>query len=351
MYSSVATLFMTSKKLIASAAVFLLCALLAAYGPMVSISNAQTAIDTSSFTSLRQKVIDELNHRISSYEATIKSLGVNASVSGTYVSATVSSDSGTTSISTSDLENVLKSTISLPSGMKDKVKSFLQAIISELKGLLNKVTAMDPSSASTNIDQLKAIASNVDSQYGLDQLANVQSTVTQAIDSMTAVFDNLKSAASDLHSQIVALRQCLKAVANGSTNTSGTINGSDGAAISCGDFNLSASDIADNIQTELTNVSAVMSTISSVISSTVTLLASLITQFGNLTSGINGLDGLSNLGGMLDSDQLSSLTHSFGGTSGMIDSFSAIISQLDITNGMSGNAENLLGSLTSLVNV
>ena len=352
------------KKLTAMVVTFLLCALLAAAGPMASISNAQSAIDTSQFNTLKQKVVDELTRRIEQYKKTVQSLNVDVSVDKDGAKANASSSDSSASVTAN--KDGLSANVELPTDMKDKVQAFMQKVLDSLTGMLEKVSSMTPNStvspspssspsgSGSALDQLKSLAGNLDSQFGLDQLTQVQAAVTQAIDSMKGVFDNLKSAANGLKGQLTGLKSCVNGLKDGSTTAEGTVSTSDGVKVNCGEFNTSSDDVASNAQSQLDNVTTVMTTISSMLLSSVTLLISLVSQFSSLTGGLGSLGSLGNLGNlssMLSGGDISSLTGSLGSVTGMMSSFSAITSQMDIANGMSGNAQNLLGSLTSLINV
>jgi len=348
-----------------------LSVLIAAYSPMATYTSAQSAVN-SAMNSLKEKALDEIDRRLSNFQATMSSLNVNVHVSKDSSTANVSSDKGTadasansnganasvngtngSSASMSIAQDGLNTEVNFPTGLKDKVKQFMQKIIDELKQLKTKVQD------ATSLDSLKSLANNVDSQFDLNQLTQVQATVTQSIQSLSGVFDNLKTTATNLKTQIAQLRQCAKSVKNGSGSVDANASGSNGATVTgsgegCEGLNVNSSDIADSAESQLGGISSIMSTIGSILSSVIALVTSLISTFMGLAGGLGSLDSLGNLGNLsnlLSSGDLSSLAGSAGSIGGLLSSFGGIASQLDVANGMSTNVQGLLGNLTSLINI
>jgi hypothetical protein len=320
-----APVFKPSKKLISGVILMLLSMLLVAYAPMASISMAESAADTAKLQALKQKALDELNRRITSYEKTMKSLNVDVDIKND------------TSTDTNGLNTIVK----LPAKAQDQSKQFMQTILDELKQLKEKVTG------STSLTEMQGLGNNIDSQFGLDQLTQVQAMATQAIESMTGVFDNLKSAFNGVQSQVTQIKQCASTTTSASTDE---CNGVDVAV---------AADTSAQAQSQLDSLSSIMSTISSVLTSAIALLMTLLTSFTSMSGGLGSLSSLGNLsslssltgllGGAGGLGDLSSLTGSLGSITGMLGSFSAISSQLDITQLMSGSSLGSLSSLTSLI--
>lgn len=337
----------------------LLSMLMAAYTPMASISSAQSAIDNSRLQQLKTKATEEINKRLDSFKKTLASLNVSVEVSKSEFNANITkSDNTNPTASPSTVaslvvgESGLNATVNFPGDVKEKVKESLQKIIEQLTAMVEKI------SSTNSLASMESLADNLDAQFGLSQLTNVQAAVTQAIESLTGVFDNLKATAGGLQSQVTQLRQCVQSFRDGTGSISADIANSNasvaGSGEGCDGLNTSSSEIADSAQSQLDNVGTIMTTISSVLMSSITLLVTLLTSFMGLASGLGGLGSmgnLSNLSNLTSLTDLSSLTSAAGGISGLMSSFTAIASQLDIASGMSGNAQGLLGNLSGLVNL
>jgi hypothetical protein len=309
--------FISSKKLVLFFFLFL-SVLLAAYAPM-SISNALSAADTTKLQELKKKATDELDRRIAKYEKTMKSLKVDIQIENDTTSTGASGSKGLESIT-------------LPSKLQDQSKQFMQSIIDELKVLKGKVKE------TTSLEAMKGLGANIDTQFAVGQLTDVQATATQAIESMTGVFDSLTSAFNGLQGQVTKVNECAKTNSNGS----------------CGDVTEDKAAVAASAQSQLDSISTIMTTIMSVLMSAISLLTTLLTSFSGMAGGLGGLSSLSSLTGLLGGGagglgDLGSLTSSLGSMTGLMSSFSAITSQLDITSLMSGGAMGSLGSITSLI--
>jgi len=362
---NLATLFASSKKLYLAAFFVLTSTLLVAYGPMTSYSQAQAVTDDA-FQQLQQKALDELNNRINSYKKTMESLKVDVHVGKDGSTASITSDKGSAKASSNkdatELSLVdangstsmlkldgtgLHGDITISQAAKDKAKQFMQKIIDGLNDMVQKVKD------ATSLDNLKKLAENIDKQLGLDQLTQVQGLVTQAVDSMAGVLDNLKTTYNNLQTQLTQLKGCLDGLQSGKTSVD-VSSTSSGTTTTCGDFKISTEDAQKQAQAQLDSISTVVQTVSSTLASSVTLLTALITSFSSMLSGLGGSDILGNLGSLLSSSQLSSLTNlgsltsGTGNLGGLMSSFTAILSQLNLANGMSSSS---LGSLTSLANV
>lgn len=367
----------------------MLSVLLAAYGPMTTFASAEAANDAK-LHDLKTKAISELTRRIDSYKKTLQSLNIEVKVDKDSASAKAATDqgsvsgdvehhctpaaSGSPSASPSSspspsgagasfsLQNgALKGDVSLPCGLKDQVKGFLQQVVKELTGLLGSVQNTQ------SLSQMQSLGQNIDNQFGLNMLTQVQGAVTQAIDSFTGVLQNLKSTFNNVQSQVGQLKQCAQSVFGGQVTASGGFNTSpsptasiSASAPNCQGLNLSSADVANQAQNQMNSLTSVITTLSSVLMSAVTLLTTLVSSFSSMTGGLGSLGSLGNLGSlgsMLNPSQLTSLGNLGGGAggigsiTGLLSSFSAITSQLGIGQSMSGNALGSLGSLGNLVNV
>jgi hypothetical protein len=319
--------YISSKKLIVLFFIFL-SVLLAAYSPMVAVGHAQSAADLQKLKDLKQKEIDELTRRIDALEKTQKSLEASVSID----------KNGKSKASLSADGKGLDGFVEVPSDIKSKAKDFNQKIIDELKQLRTKAQA------TTSLDEATVIGKNVDAQAPLSFIANVQGAVTKSIESLTGVLDKVKSTASDLQGQVTKVKDCTSST---STTTSA----------GCENLNVASADVATSAQEQLNSVSTVTSTITSVLMSAIALLTTLMTTFTSMSGGLGGLGSLGNISNLGSLSNLSSLT-SLTSLTGSLSSFSsllgpltAITSQLDIGNLMSGNALGSLSSLTSLINI
>lgn len=325
--------FVTSKNCLL-VAVFMLSALLVAYGPMAMYSYAQSSV-AGELQSLKEKATKELDRRIANYQKSMDDLSIDFSVSKDGASVSTGSDASKAVGATFTYgEGGITGTVQLPKETQDKVKSFLQKMIDQLKGMKSKVTK------ATSLASIKSMAENIEAQYDLDKLTNVQATVTQSIESMTGVLDKLKTTFNNLQGQVIALKDCAKDGTSLAECLNDNTLGSD----------ISTSNAADQAQSQLDSLGSIISTMSSIIASSVTLLLTLVTQFTNIVGELGNSGSIENLGNMLNEKQLGELTNSRGGVGGLLGSFTAITSQLDIANLISGNAANGLTDINNQLN-
>ena len=347
---------------------------LVAYSPMAAYTSAQTA-NANKLKEMKEQATKELERRIEGYKKTLESLDTDIQISKETSSAKITSDKGEVSgtltrlcandapssaspspIPTSSFKldkEGLVGTIALPCTLKEKTKEFLEKIIEGLTGMVDEVKG------TTSLKEMTALGENINAQFELNQLTEVQALVAQSVESMTGVLENLKSSHNKLKGQVSALKECTKGLKDGETEVTSSVM-IEGAQVNCGEFDLSSSDIAEEAQGQLSSLSTVITTISSVVASSVALMMSLVSSFTSLAGGLGSLGSLGNLGnlgsmlGSGGSDGMSSLTSlagSAGGINGIMSSFTAITSQLDIANFMSGNAAGGLGGLGNLVNL
>lgn len=370
-------------------------ALTAAYAPLNAVSYAQSStgklktVLSSSDQTIKDKTIAELERRISEYTETLKSLEVNVSISkdkstfalcGQSASTkeqkceSTSIESQTTDKSKEqDCNNAAQNTaacgktvkgsdfkivgsdngvapLKLQDGFKDKVKEYLKTLVDQLKSTLEKVKSADTS------ELVQSLAKNVDGQYGIDQLTQVSASITQAVDSMSGVYENLKTTFDNLQGQFTAFKACTTGVIKGDT-TAKIEMGSNTIEVECGEFNLSGENSTAEIKAQLDNLSTMMSTVSSVTASSVGLLSTLMSTFSSTLSGFSssdsngtGLSGLGNLGSLLSGSGLDKLTGSSTSLTGLMSSFTAISSQLDLANSISSTSVSGLQNISKLIN-
>jgi hypothetical protein len=326
----------STKKLLAPFFI-LLSLLLAAYSPMVSITSAQQAVDLTHLQDLKQKALSELDRRIASYNKTLSTMKIDLTANNTGLNTTVTAGDGSTK------------KLSLTNDYKTQVKQYLQKVVDELTQLKEKITN------TTDLTNMQQLGQNVDNQFGLDQLTNVQSAATQAVQSMTGVFGKLQTAFDNVKSRVTQLKECLKSQFGSVADDTHTPTPSpSGSAANCDEFQNQSTDSATQADSSMQVLSTIMSTIGNIIASAISLLLSLFTSFTGMLGGLGSLGSLGNLGNMANLGSLGSLTSGAGGLgniTGLLSSFTAITQQLDITNGMSGNAFGSLSSLGSLIGI
>lgn len=332
----------------------LLSMVMVAYGPMATMASAQAATNAK-VQELKGKAQGELDRRIKGLEATLKSLSADVQLDKEGFTANTSSGRGSVAatagrdgasvqadgtsgnnVSVSASQDGLTANVELSTTIKDKAKETIQKIIEKLKSLKEKVAG------ASQLSDIQSLATGIDSQFNLDQLTNIQGTVTKAVESLTAVFDKLKSTANDLQSQIAKLKTCTKGVAAGTGEVNAQV--ADGSATvsasaeGCEELKVSSDDVVESLEGQMGNISTIMSTIGSVLMSALTLLGSLVTTFSSLTGGLGNLSSLGDVSNLASLGSLSSLLSSFTGLS----------SQLDGVTGMAGSVQGLLGNMSGI---
>lgn len=347
--------FNPSKKLLVAAMVFL-SLLLAAYSPMASYSSAQAAVGH-----FKERVSTEINSRISELEKTLASIKIDvhlsagdssASITGQNASASISANQDGVnaqatgplggSVSASLTQDGFNFSLTFPKDLKGKVQTFVQGLIDQLKKLYGQVQD------AVSIENIQKIAESIDAQFGISKLLNIQGIVTQAVQTITGLFDNLQTAAKNIQSQITNAAKCVGGLANGTSSVDVNASTKSGVVVSgsgegCDTIKITSGDVVQAAQAQLSNIGTMLSTIGSVMSSVITLLLSLVTTATSIVSSLGGLANISTL------TNLGSLTSSLSSITGLISSFSGILSQLDVVTGLSSNVQGLLGNLSGLL--
>lgn len=364
----------------------MLSMLLVAYGPMATYSQAQ-AVNAANLQSLKDKVLTELNRRITNYKKTIQSLSVDVHVGGGSATLKTSSDKGTSSaevnkdgasytknaangssssgsISKDEIKSAatgyigsgytftvdetgIHADVYIGAALKDKVKQFMQKVVDGLEAMAKKVKE------SPTIQKLKDLASNIDTQYIVNQLTQVQAAVTQVVDSVTGAVDTLKQGFNNLQTQLTQIKACIKGLRSGETSVDASVSGT-GSSISCGAFKITSEEALTNVQNQMQGIKTVMTTLVSVSASVVSLLGSLVSQFTTLISGLGDLGSLGNLANL---GNLSNLSGQLGGSagsgalSGLMSAFSSVFSQVGLLTSMAGGAQTSLSSISNLINL
>lgn len=309
-----------------SLVVILLSMLVAAYAPIASVTHAQTAADSAKLQQLKKEAIQQIEQRSKSLQQTLDSLGIT-------IAHDTDNGSATTSVTIG--ESGLKATVVFPNDLKAKSKDFLQKIITELTKMKSKIDS------STSVASVQSLADSIHAQENLEALANVQAAVTQSVQSLTGVFEDLKSTANNLQTQITQLTECTQSITGQSS----------GNSQDCKGLNTSSSSIVTLAQAELDNIGTTLNTIASLLSSSIALLTGLLSTFNSMLNAIGGINGLSNLSNLVNSNDINRLNTAFSNVDSMLTSFSAITSQIDITSTMSSNTQTLLKDLAGQINL
>ncbi len=336
------------KHTVAIGLVFLSMAL-AIHGP-VATTNAQAANETRGFQELKNKALEEIERRVQNYRETRERLTVDINISKENSSATIEKAENGLYI-TKD-ENGLDVKLELASNLKEKVKSFTEKTIEQLSHLKEKVKGAQ------SMEDIQPLIKNIEAQHQLTQLADVQSKVTNAIETLTGVVDKIEVARDKLKSQIQLMRECLGGIKSGNSEISIKSENGDttvsGAGPGCEDLNISSADAIVDAESRMANIATMTSTVKNVLASAMSLLAGSVDTFNSILSELGNASGLGNLGNLGNTTNLSSLlsdSDGIGSINGLMSSFTAITSQLGLANGMSGNVQGLLGNLTSFINV
>ena len=327
---------------------FLLMAsvLLALQGSMTSYVYAQST--NSKIYEFKTKAAQEIDRRITNYKKTLQSMQVDIQLSSDSVSASVSSDGA----GSNDPE--VGKNFAVPSELKDKVRNYLEKTVEQLDKTKEKVQK------SESLADMQKLAENIDAQYGINQLANVQGIVTQSTETMTGVLDKLKTSHKGLRDRAELLKDCADGVVDGSTSANLDIT-KDNTSFKCADLKTNVVDAAEAAETDLAEWSAIIQQISTILMTVVALLMSLVTQFTTLLSGLgnqgsmgnlSNLGNIGNLGGLLGevggqggSNGSAGTAGSLGNITGLLTSFTTIISQLGIAQFMAGDAQGGLNTI------
>lgn len=290
-------------------ATLFLSMLLVAYGPMTMTTQAVDATD-STLQSLKDSALSELNRRIANMTTTLNGLKSDS----TFTSSTPVASG----------QDSLSSTVALSPSLISTTVTSVQGIITQLTGLKTQVQDV------STVGDMQKLATSIDSQFSLDKISNSTGSVTTAISSATSMFDTLKSTFSSVQSQVTKLTTCVNGL--GATNAGSS-------AADCSGVSSNDADKAATAQSQMDGLKTIMSSVGSIL---MTLLPMILTLVTSLSGVLGSLGSLSNLGDVSNLSSLSSL-----GSLGS--SLSAITSQLGISNGLAGNAQTSLSSITGLM--
>ncbi len=242
---------------------------------------------------------------------------------GSSASGSVNKDGATGKVEGSKVGNAeivitkdgVKGNLSVSPDLKKKLQETNKKAIDKLKELKAKVEA------TASLDELKAQAKEFDQDFKEIATANVQATVTKAIDSMTEVLDRLQVVANKLETRVTKLKECIEkgsVEADANANSSGASANLDASAPGCAELSVdvNSGDNAASLEGKLAEIRSTLQTIRSFIGSSISLVSQL--KFGNY--------------------------------SGTMTSFKGILSQVDIVASLSADVQNDLVNLSAAVN-
>lgn len=357
---NIASFLGISKKTYTIVVFAMLSALLVAYGPMTTYAQAQEVQQTN-LQKYKDKILNELNRRIKNYEKTLASLSVdvhtdkandgkktraardNRGATGreTSIESTLSDVSDGYTLD----DQGIRGNIFITSSFKEKVKQYMQKLLDGLKAMVEKVEN------SKTVTKLKELASNIDTQYVVNKVTQVQGAITQAVDAMNGAVDDLKTGFNTMQERLTQLRECFRGLRSGDSQLDVSISSS-GSNASCGDYKITSEEIVEGVQTQMNNLGSIISTIGSVLLSVVTLLLSLVGQFGNLLSSFGSLGSFGNLANLGNESNLSGKLSGSGGSavSSLTTSYEGVFSQLNLAKTMASGAKSSLSTISTSVN-
>lgn len=320
---------------ISNMVMIMLSVIVAASGPG-SVVNAQAAADTQRFTQLKSETLREIERRLDNYRQTRESLRDEVQISDAAPSI------GTTSGTVDDETN---KKLKLASDLKQKVNAFTNNIIEQLQSLQQKTNDV------ATADELQDVVNKVNEQYALAQLIDVQATVTNAVESLTAVVDTTELTYDNLNSQINKIRDCLS---DSGDSAVGIIRSDDAVSLNasaprCNEFNLSSNDVIVSAESQMSNIATMTLTIKSVLASSLVLLDDLVERLDGLLADLDDEAGSLEIVEKLSSIENVSDRIGENNLTGLMSSFEAITSQLGVVNGMSANVQSFMARLSEYI--
>lgn len=204
---------------------------------------------------------------------------------------------------------------------KKSVQDQASALLSLQRSTKTKVTN------TSALAELKTLAKAIDSQGVLVQAVVVQVATTKAAADFQDVVSRIESADTNLQAQLAKIKEC----ARGTDSNAG----SGVSASGCEEFTISSEEVAVEMEKKLEAVRMSAETIATTVSSTVLLLTTLST---NLDTIMTQLGDTAKLGDISKQTKV-------GNVSGLIPSFTAIGTQLDIVHMLSQAALVELASI------
>lgn len=207
------------------------------------------------------------------------------------------------------------------SDFKESVQNRSASLLMQLRNTKAKVTS------ASSVAELKSLAQAVDSQALLTQAIIVQGASTKAAIDFNDLVSRLEGADTTLQAQLAKIKEC----ARGSDNNTG----SDISTSGCEEFAISSEEVATDMEKKLEAVRMSTETIATTVSSATLLLTTLST---NLDVIMTQLGDVAKLGDISKQTKV-------GNLNGLITSFTAIGSQLDLAHVLSQAALVELASI------
>ncbi len=217
----------------------------------------------------------------------------SGSVSGSGASASANGSKGGSASLSIGGGNGLTGSLSVPTDLKTKLQQANQKAIDKLKELKAQVEA------SSQLADVQATAKAYDQQFQDFAIANVQASVTKAIDSMTKVLDRLQLVANKIQTQVDKIKQCIQGVKDSTASANATVgSGSASASVNasapgCNDLNVdvNSGDAAASLQAKVDEVKSTMQTIRTFLSGSIELVTQL--KSGNYSGTMTSFKGIS----------------------------------------------------------
>ncbi len=183
---------------------------------------------------IKQAATAEIDRRVTNLKKAQDILATDVSLDNQALNVTSSADS--------------KTIVAVQKSVKDKMRENVKSTIAALSTLKQQMTN------GTKLSDVQALATTINSRFASDQLLYAQASTTKSVETMTVVFDSLKTVRNDLQKQITTLQSSQK-------------------------------DTADELQTQLDNATGLLTTLQSNVASAVALLSMLSTTLGTLPAG------------------------------------------------------------------
>ena len=294
----------------------LLSFIIATYSPMTSFVHAQTAADSER---VKQRVIKELDRRIAvqqkALDATKKGYDL---IDKNYERSNEARQrmNERFGITTDPMIKIREDN----KKMQESITTSMQKTIDGLRNVRNQV------SATTSYASLQALAKNVDAQYGLNRLVQVQGAVVLAIDNAKAAVETLQLSIKNQRTALEKQLACYKPA-----------GGQDSA--SCGDYVSdvpTSEEINQRLNKSLDQAESQAKSFAQVIDSSLALFKALTDGFANIVQAKLGVQSgnLDQLG-RTDLTKLKSASES---VDGLFSSLRGIVTQLNVANTFLKNA-------------
>lgn len=294
----------------------LLSLLVASYSPMTSFVSAQAAADAEK---VKQRVIKELDRRISVHQKALDATKKGYELIDKHYERS------------NEVRDRMNQRLGIKNDPMIKIRedskklreSITQSMQKTIDGLKN---IRDQVNSTTSFGGLQTLAKNVDAQYGLNRLVQIQSAVAVAIDNAKAASETLKTAISN---QRAALKKQLACYQPSTSQDSAN----------CSDYTASTTtseEINQRLNKSLDQADAQAKTFAQVIDSMLVLFKSVTDGFANILTAKLGIQsGSLDQLGRTDLVKLKSATES---VDGLFSSLRAIVNQLNVANTFLKNA-------------